>query len=142
MIKLSALRNRVPALTTPGVYEVGIQEATLTESSKTKNPMVKILLVILDGTGKPRQGIYDYFPLTDLEWKFIQFLESIQCLTDDADITQDWLDEAVCGASGWAEIGLDEYNGTKKNKVLKWLPAAGRESLYVKEDEFTEIAVK
>ena len=106
----------------PGEYEVNIDSADIRTSSNG-NEMIVLNLK----TAEEETLIYDrivFSPKT--HWKVRQFLDCFDLgpETDDEEaeinIDNDFINDLI-GKTGYVQIGIETFNGIKRNKVVDYL---------------------
>ena len=106
----------------PGVYEVTIESADLRTSSQGNEMIVLRLKLTDEGT-----IVYDQVVFSpNAKWKVKAFLECFDIPAEDGEdesitIDDDFADDLI-GKTGTVRIGVEPYNGIKRNRVHKYLP--------------------
>lgn len=119
-------------LVKPGDYIVGIETAKLTISKAKGDEQVEIVCKPIASFGgttlheiKDAGSVWWYGGFNDKRcWGLDVFLKALRKQPkkgEKLDISDEWLAVNAAGALAWATIGEDEYNGRKKNTLVRWI---------------------
>lgn len=119
-------------LVKPGDYMLGIESAKITLAKSTGNEQVEVIARPIAryiggkceniNNGTP---VYWYGGFTEKQqWGIDVFLKAIRKAPkkgEKLNIEDVWLFDNARGAIAWATIGEDEYQGRKKNTLVRWI---------------------
>jgi len=120
-----------------GDYILGVEAAEIKFSKSSGNEQVevkcRILTVRPDGSVSHGPLVFDYLLFDEkMGWKFDMFMKAIRKAPKkgtEIEVNEQWLKDTVVGSLGWAAISIDEHNGKKRNKIVRWI-TSGKDNPY------------